>query len=556
MSANEPRSPSYDVADQVTAATSTSRAAPRGNDFRGTSAVYPAGSGAAPGGGLALGVSSSPSAAATTAAGADDDDFVSVPTTREAQRTPRNAPVSRDSSDPPLRSHHFWPPESSQLWQGRMQHDLGNAGGHTPANRQVRFAWEPLAGAEDNDDHDVGGGNSSTAAAYSPLPSDGRIPGTRGSSSDTLGPIQQGCKQLGMKRFRASDGHSSRVDEQDREAKRVGSPYRLIRRVPVTPSNHGGPSPALPRHSYLPLPRNTDSAAGAGSSANRVPGAASADPNDAVRRTWAADSNVSGGPTIDRGRAAWVQETGGRHGYSAGDRGRSSGRGGRGSGSSWEGVAAADARARQGTGPRQLHFPGDAAASGGAAAAVSSRQKHGEVYTSTTSSSGGGGSSSSSSSSSSAADTRTLHDSLKAQRLNIGHMDSLTNGVNNLGVISPGTPGSDGVHQSSEPTSTSRREQVWRRQTRSGGSANSTALAAASFRPTSAHLVGAPNHNTNDISVDNLVNSSINDAAGHRAREVLEMRNVEVRSTIRHYGNEQPKRRRGDLPSRGIASSR
>lgn len=112
-------------------------------------------------------------------------------------------------------------------------------------------------------------------------------------------------------------------------------------------------------------------------------------------------------------------------------------------------------------------------------------------------------------------------------------------------------------------TSTPRREQVWRRQTRSGGSVNGAVLAAASFRPASALFVGATinsNHvnanvDVNDTSGGN-VNSGINNAAAHRGREVLETRNVEVWSTVRQYGNEQPKRRRGDLPSRGAASSR
>lgn len=100
---------------------------------------------------------------------------------------------------------------------------------------------------------------------------------------------------------------------------------------------------------------------------------------------------------------------------------------------------------------------------------------------------------------------------------------------------------------------------MWRRQTRSGGSVNGAVLAAASFRPASALLVGATsnhiNANVNDTRGGN-VNNGINDVDSHRGREVLETRNVEVWSTVRQYGNEQPKRRRGDLPSRGAASSR
>lgn len=95
---------------------------------------------------------------------------------------------------------------------------------------------------------------------------------------------------------------------------------------------------------------------------------------------------------------------------------------------------------------------------------------------------------------------------------------------------------------------------MWRRQTRSGGSANGATLAVASFRPTSALSVGAANNNV-DVSADNI-NNGINDVAGHRGREVPDSRSDEVWSTVRHYGNEQPKRRRGDLPSWGAASSR
>lgn len=105
---------------------------------------------------------------------------------------------------------------------------------------------------------------------------------------------------------------------------------------------------------------------------------------------------------------------------------------------------------------------------------------------------------------------------------------------------------------------------MWRRQTRSGGSANDAILAAASFRPTSALSVGATNKVNNNVNVNvnmnynraDNVNNDVNNVAGHRGREVSETRSDEVWSTVRHYGNEQPKRRRGDLPSRVAASSR
>lgn len=306
---------------------------------------------------------------------------------------PPSANISRDCwAAGGIRGTHGW------VQPGPLQD--GSAA--PPATRWVSLAWEPL----------VAGDEVEPPTAYPPVPARGGVPATEGMTT-TGGHLppqlgQYSRQHLGVKRFRAPhEEYSSIFDEQGVEAKRVGSPHRLIRRIPATRGE--GRRETLPARlapqPWMPPSRTSGFILGVGAADEAArPGA-----DHALPWTWAGAAQVTG-PSTGRERP-WEANNSGRHETE-------------GMGWQWNGPSEPDTTLQQG-----VHIPAQGTSSGGGAVhrppAVPPRETRGTYHQRKAESSA-------------AESTPHHHHSLKVQRLSMGQIDTLSSSVESLGVASPG----------------------------------------------------------------------------------------------------------------------
>lgn len=334
-----------------------------------------------------------------------------------------------------IRGTHGWvQPEALQV---------GSAA--PPATRWVSLAWEPL----------VAGDEVEPPTAYPPVPARGEVPVTEGMTT-TRGHLppqlgQYSRQHLGVKRFRAPrEEYNSIIDEQGVEAKRVGSPHRLIRRIPAMRGE--GRREQLPERlapePWMPPSRTSGFILGVGAADKAArPGA-----DHALPWAWAGAAQVTG-PSTGRERP-WGTNNSGLHETE-------------GMGWQWNGSSEPDTTLQQ-----RAHMPAQGTSSGGGAVyrppAVPPRETRG-TYRQREAESGA------------AESTPHHHHSLKVQRLSMGHIDTLSSSVESLGVASPGARAQSAQNCGALSDAMFRRAYSRRRQAyRQSTTANST------FVPTSA----------------------------------------------------------------------
>lgn len=356
-------------------------------------------------------------------------------------------------------------------------------------NQWVRFAWEPLAERARRDIV------CDSSKAYPPIFMASDVAGIRNAATRRLQvPPRQEHEKFGVKRFRASGGHSN-IDDQGGEAKRIGSPHRLIRRIPV---NQGKPPGHLPlgglsRQQFFPTPRGVGLPAGAMGTQRVVMPV----PNDPLTWAWVRGSDIEGS---NRGRAR-LRGSDGRYvtggAYTSCDHG-----------------AAGTSTGLHISLPTRLMPPTNTAHQ-----PTVSRREPGEARN--------------------LGDTEnSARHSLKVQRLAVGHMDTLTDGVGNLGVCSTGA---GGVFNGGKSLGAAlRKEGAWRWKppTESMGNALSSVLL---HPPTPALALGVRRK----------------DVANHSGSgEAWSAKDCHVSTTAASYGSEYSKMQRDGSLCRGGASSR
>lgn len=354
-------------------------------------------------------------------------------TRQQHDHTPPSTNTPRDCwAAGGIRGTHEW-----------VQHEALQVGSAAPpATRWVRLAWEPLVAGDE-----VPAGPSTTS--YPPVAAGGGVPvtggaittTTRGGLPPSLGYYSR--QHLGVKRFRAPDEeYRSNIDDQGVEAKRVGSPHRLIRRIP-TKRREGGreqpPTSLAPQPCSTPS-RNSGSTLGVGMTGEAArPGAH----HHALPWMWAGAAHVTG-PSRDRGRPSETVSSGR---YEAERRHWQ-----------WNGANVPSTTFQQ-----QLFMPPaqSPSSSGGAAyhhppAVLSRVPREEETYRHHREAE-----------SSRAVESSTLqqHHSLKVQRLGMGQIDTLASSVESLGVASPGARGQTAENGSALDDAMLRRAYSRRRQT-------------------------------------------------------------------------------------------
>lgn len=287
---------------------------------------------------------------------------------------------------------------------------------HGTTDHCVRVAWELRARADDKGKPSMAPGTGEDAVVSGSV----GVPAL----SFPSGSSRQNIEQFGIKRSRTCDEYCS-IGDQGREGKRVGSPHRLIRRVPAL-QGCGGQSARQERSRQFNT-RKTHAEASAES---------------AMQWEWADDDFDTSRSDINRARS--TQIVSGEHGQS-------------------QLVSSLDDAAltleagsrRHERNPVQRIMNGSLPRH-----PVEHDSASGRIQVT----------------------DRTIklgHHSLKVQRLSVGHIDSLTNSVESLDVVSP----ISGAVDVRNP-GVSGRIHAWRRETRSGS--RTGAFSGARLRPTSA----------------------------------------------------------------------